>query len=128
MPKKPQRPCRYPGCPHLTGDRSGYCEEHLKQTRREYDRERGSSRQRGYGYRWQKYTKVYLAGHPLCALCAKKKPPVIRAATLVDHIKPHRGDYDLFWDPENHQSACDECHNIKTAREDGGFGNEPASR
>jgi 5-methylcytosine-specific restriction protein A len=44
---------------------------------------------------------------------------------VVDHIKPHRGDMTLFWDPNNHQPACDECHNIKTAREDGAFGNKP---
>jgi 5-methylcytosine-specific restriction protein A len=122
MPRKPARPCRWPGCPALTDDRSGYCEQHLKQTRKQTDSERGNSNERGYTYRWHKYTKAYLAEHPLCAICAKKNPPVVRAASLVDHVKPHKGDYDLFWDPNNHQPLCEECHNIKTAREDGAFG------
>jgi 5-methylcytosine-specific restriction endonuclease McrA len=47
----------------------------------------------------------------------------IRAAKVVDHIKPHKGDHDLFWDEVNWQSLCEPCHNKKTAREDGAFGN-----
>jgi 5-methylcytosine-specific restriction endonuclease McrA len=27
-------------------------------------------------------------------------------ASVVDHIKPHRGDQKLFWDSENWQSLC----------------------
>ena len=39
-------------------------------------------------------------------------------ASVVDHIKPHKGDYDLFWDEANHQALCKRCHDIKTATED----------
>jgi len=123
MPSKPAHPCRQPGCPELTHDKSGYCPRHKKAIHQQYDRERGSAASRGYGRRWQKASKMFLARHPLCALCARKDPPVIRAATLVDHIKPHRGDMALFWDENNWQPSCDECHNIKTATEDGAFGN-----
>ena len=42
---------------------------------------------------------------------------------MVDHIIPHKGDEALFWDEDNLQSLCTPCHNQKTAREDGGFGN-----
>ncbi|MCB4811684.1 HNH endonuclease [Methylovorus menthalis] len=42
-------------------------------------------------------------------------------ATVVDHIKPHRGDMALFWDRNNWQAMAKECHDRKTAREDGGF-------
>lgn len=42
---------------------------------------------------------------------------------MVDHIRPHKSNYDLFWDPNNWQSMCDPCHSKKTATEDGGFGN-----
>jgi len=128
MPIKPQRPCRYPGCPNLTGDKSGYCPEHLtkmkqqlKQTKREHDRQRGSAASRGYDWRWQKASKLYLANHPLCAECQRQGR--VKVAALVDHIEPHRGDYGLFWDYSNWQSLCKECHNIKTASEDGAFGN-----
>ena len=29
---------------------------------------------------------------------------------VVDHIEPHRGDEDLFWDPTNLQSVSKEYH------------------
>jgi len=123
MPAKPARPCRYPGCPHLTNDKSSYCTEHKRETSRRYERERGSAAARGYDRRWQRASKLYLAEHPLCALCAKKDPPAVRAAVLVDHTVPHRGNYASFWDEDNWQPACKECHDIKTASEDGAFGN-----
>jgi len=59
--------------------------------------------------------------NPLCVEC--KKQGKITPATVVDHIVPHKGDQEKFWDPNNHQSLCDTCHNRKTAKEDGGFGN-----
>jgi 5-methylcytosine-specific restriction protein A len=41
---------------------------------------------------------------------------------VVDHKVPHRGDMKLFWDRNNWQSMAKECHDRKTASEDGGFG------
>jgi 5-methylcytosine-specific restriction protein A len=38
------------------------------------------------------------------------------AATVVDHVVPHRGDMALFWDPKNRQSLCDTCHNSHKQR------------
>jgi 5-methylcytosine-specific restriction protein A len=123
MPTKPMRPCRWTGCPHLTLHPSGYCEQHLKQERRRYDDQRGTANQRGYTYRWRQASALFIAGHPLCSYCQEKDPPVITAAVLVDHFVPHRGDMELFWDETNWRSCCDECHRIKTAKEDGAFGN-----
>ncbi len=122
MPNKPARPCKSPRCPQVTQDPSGYCDKHKKQAQRQQDQERGSANARGYNYRWQIRSKRYLAEHPLCAICQKKNPPVVRGAAVVDHIIPHKGNYDLFWDESNWQSACKECHDIKTATEDGAFG------
>ena len=39
------------------------------------------------------------------------------AASVVDHIRPHRGDMVLFWDQTNHQSQCESCHFAKTMME-----------
>lgn len=36
MPRKPKRPCAYPGCPNLTDEQ--YCEQHRKYARQQYDR------------------------------------------------------------------------------------------
>jgi len=44
------------------------------------------------------------------------------AASVVDHIVAHRGDYELMWDSANWQPLCAGCHGLKTAREDGAFG------
>lgn len=75
-----------------------------------------------YGARWRKYRLIFLAEHPLCSDIYKDhgKRPV--AATVVDHIRAHKGDYGLFWHAGNHAPLCTACHNRKTALEDGGFG------
>ncbi|MCP4539869.1 MAG: HNH endonuclease [Chloroflexi bacterium] len=63
----------------------------------------------------------YLVAHPLCAECYRQH--IVQAATVVDHIVPHKGDKELFWDMSNWQGLCAPCHNRKTGKEDGGFGN-----
>ena len=51
---------------------------------------------------------MFLRAHPLCAMC--DKVGIITAATVVDHITPHDGNYDLFWDMDNWQPLCASCH------------------
>lgn len=121
MPSFFLRPCGRPGCKKYAVKGEAYCEEHLKQLQKDKDQFRLSSFQRGYDYRWAKARKAYLIAHPLCVECQKKG--IITPATDVDHIIPHRGDKKLFWDSNNWQSLCHECHSRKTVTEDGGFGN-----
>lgn len=72
--------------------------------------ERGSSTERGYGSRWRKARAAYLTKHPLCVMCEAQGR--VTAATVVDHIVPHRGDSALFWDSANNwQALCAPCHN-----------------
>jgi 5-methylcytosine-specific restriction protein A len=68
-----------------------------------------------YGTTWQKYRKVFLRSNPLCvcADCKGKLTPAI----VVDHIIPHRGDQQLFWDTSNHQALAKRCHDRKTMKE-----------
>ncbi|MDH5612202.1 MAG: HNH endonuclease [Gammaproteobacteria bacterium] len=89
---------------------------------------RESAAKRGYGRAWQKAREGFLRKHPLCE-CDECQAGVKRvmAATVVDHKVPHRGDKVLFWDRNNWQAMAASCHNKKTAREDGGFGNRTAS-
>jgi 5-methylcytosine-specific restriction protein A len=49
---------------------------------------------------------------------------ITKAAECVDHIKPHKGDMDLFWDSNNHQPLCIRHNSIKAATEEGAFGNK----
>lgn len=80
--------------------------------------ERRSANARGYNYRWQKYRAKYLKEHPLCVFCSRLGK--VLGATVVDHIKPHRGDSKLFWDKKNHQALCKPCHDrIKQGIETG---------
>ena len=112
-------PCRYPGCPAVLST-PGYCDKHLRVTRRQQDERRGSPASRGYDSRWRKARALFLSQHPLCAACEGKGR--ITPAQVVDHVIPHRGDKQLFWDRDNWQALCKPCHDAKTAREDGGFG------
>jgi 5-methylcytosine-specific restriction protein A len=97
---------------------------HRTHTRREssqaYDLQRGSAASRGYDAKWRKARDVYLRNNPLCVECLSGGRAV--SAVVVDHIKPHRGNLEMFWDEGNWQSLCVLHHNSKTAREDGGFG------
>lgn len=104
MPMKPKRPCRHPGCPALSD--GVYCEAH----RGLYARENASSR--GYDGRWKSARRAYLRRNALCAEC--RRAGKLTPATVVDHIMPHRGDMQLFWDKKNWQPLCKDCHDRKT--------------
>lgn len=41
-------------------------------------------------------------------------------ATQVDHVTPHKGNPELFWDEANWQSLCHRCHSRKTRAEQRG--------
>lgn len=116
MPTKPMRPCSYPGCRELTDQ--GRCAKHPQV--RHYDDRRLSAAKRGYDGQWRKARAGFLKKHPLCVDCEKEGQ--LNAATEVDHIIPHKGDKELFWDRNNWQGLCKMHHSRKTAREDGGFG------
>jgi len=74
---------------------------------------RQSAAQRGYGYRWQQARLHHLNEYPLCVMCTKEKR--VTAATVVDHIKPHKGNDSLFWDRDNWQSLCKPHHDREKA-------------
>jgi len=94
-----------------------YCDKHKP---KQIDIYRPSAHKRGYTSAWRRYRQAFLFKSPLCVECDKRGQ--ITAATVVDHIAPHKGNMNIFWDKKNHQSLCKRCHDIKTARKDGGFG------
>ena len=114
MPSRPKVPCQHPGCPELVEPGSRYCEKH--KALHPDPMARPSSTSRGYGSKWQKVSRQYLQAHPLCVRCLEKGK--YTKATVVDHIKPHRGDPGLFWNPDNWQPLCKACHDKKTWTED----------
>ena len=111
MPRKSKCPCRHPGCPELVEAPQLYCGEH-----KPLHPDRPSASKRGYGSKWQRVSKAYLRRHPLCVRC--KAQGRFTAATVVDHIIPHRGDPHLMWNESNWQALCKSCHDRKTWTED----------
>ena len=69
---------------------------------------RESAAKRGYGRKWQKARDGFLKKNPVCVICSKRG--MVVAASVVDHITPHRGDMSVFWDSKNWQALCAECH------------------
>jgi len=67
---------------------------------------------------WQKLRLRHLCKYPLCVDCMKEGRSVL--ATIVDHIKDHVGNLDLFFDESNLQSLCAKHHSQKTYREHNG--------
>ena len=113
MPIKAPRLCKYSGCTDIVY--STYCNRHAEIKHAEQlqkERERESAFKRGYNSKWRKERLSYLQLHPLCVHC--KDNNVIKAATEVDHIIPHRGDTKLFWRRSNWQALCKSCHSKKT--------------
>jgi 5-methylcytosine-specific restriction endonuclease McrA len=64
-----------------------------------------------YGYKWVQAKNGYLAKYPDCKFCS-------RPATVVDHIKPHKGDLKVFWNKANWQALCKLCHDQVKQRDE----------
>lgn len=114
MPRKPKKPCAYPGCPELV--QSGRCENHSKEYKKqkwkEADKNRPPSSQRGYDSRWRKVRRMKLARQPLCEECQKHAR--VKQAEEVHHTVPlAQGGSNRF---ENLESLCRTCHNQKEVR------------
>ena len=66
--------------------------------------------------RWRCIRARQLTEHPYCRYC--QDAGRVSIATVADHIVPHRGDAQLFWDTSNLQSLCAPCHSAtKQAQE-----------
>lgn len=115
MPMRPAQACAAPGCPAIVRG-ARYCEQHKSQsTSSEYDRQRGTASQRGYGANWRRLRSMFLRRHPLCADPFKEHKTSPVPATDVDHIVPRsRGGSDAF---SNLQALCHSCHSRKTGIE-----------
>lgn len=83
-------------------------------TRAKPPEHRPNARERGYTWRWEQARATFLAEHPLCAEHDRQGQP-LTPATVVDHVRPHKGNERRFWDSENNwEATCATCHNRKT--------------
>ena len=69
--------------------------------------------------RWRHLRAQVLNEEPLCRLCARMGRDT--AADTVDHIEPHKGIYEKFYDRKNLQALCSHCHGIKRRQDRGGL-------
>ena len=90
--------------------------------RHKQDRRLNKCKRSHHGYRSWYSTKRWIAAahrfrteNPLCVQCLDES--IVKPAEAVDHIVPHAGDLELFWDPANWQSLCWSHHSKKTTRE-----------
>lgn len=114
MAIKPLRPCKKPGCGKLT--KESYCEAHRSLVKKAPRRESAEWHNWYNLPIWKDSLRpAQLIGDPFCAVCRKAGQRT--RATVVDHVIPFRGDWDLFVDPKNHQSLCKRHHDQKTAKE-----------
>ncbi len=123
MPYKANRLCNHPGCSNIVTD-ALKCAEHSKPI--DTVRVRSAWDNWYSNKQWRAIRMSVLASEPFCCMCRQQGK--LTASTVVDHIIPHRGDKQMFLDRANLQALCKACHDSKTAREDGGFGNAVASR
>lgn len=107
MATKPLKQCRTPGCRNLVA--SGYCAACRQRTPEQRAAWRKQSMRWYKSKRWEEVKRAF--GHKPCELCGAM------GAGVVDHVTPHQGDAELFWEPRNWRRLCIRCHNAKSAKE-----------
>lgn len=75
---------------------------------------------------WRKASAAWLQQYPFCVLClvqgklnegATEMAIDTQRNLVVDHIEPHRGDSELFWDQDNWETLCRmPCHDLVKSR------------
>lgn len=67
---------------------------------------------------WQKLRSRRLAENPLCQAHLLRGETVV--ADTVNHVRPHRGDADLFFNYGNTESLCKRCHDSDVQKNERG--------
>jgi len=88
--------------------------KHFKNTVRKWN---GFSPCRQYhnlydGVTWERLRLSFLSENPLCVMCLEEG--ISKMAKVVDHIKPHKGNKEEFFDLNNLQALCKRHHDKKT--------------
>lgn len=105
VPRKPKRPCSFPGCPNLTEGR--FCEEHQRQENQRYEKyDRDPAVRRRYGRAWKRIRDRYVSKHPFCEECYQNG--LLRPVEEVHHKLPlsEGGTHE----ESNLISLCQSCH------------------
>lgn len=122
MPMRPKKMCVEANCNRYAEPGNCRCADHARAYASRYRQsETRIERTALYSTKeWARVRRAVLDVQPLCVECLANGR--YEKAVVVDHIQPHKGDRQLFFDVSNLQSLCKSCHDRKTATEDGGFG------
>ncbi len=107
MPKKPKRGCAFGWCPRLAVEGEKYCEKHLKQETRKYERfGRDKNTKKMYKGNWPKIRARFVKENPYCTECLKAG--LLTPTEHVHHIKPlsEGGTHEK----SNLMALCKSCH------------------
>lgn len=58
---------------------------------------------------WKDLRFNQLQKYPFCQVHLREHKQYV-PADVVNHKRPHKGDWDLFNDPKNLESVCKQCH------------------
>lgn len=102
--------CNYSGCQNFALDGHIYCKEHYKEPK---PFEKAKRNNEGFynTLQWRLLRKEHLKNNPNCVCCGTDEN------LTVDHITDPLGNAFLFFDENNLQTLCKDCHRIKTAKE-----------
>ena len=117
--------CNHPGCMNTVNNKGDYCPEHSNSNNRQDDRRvnnYGSSK-KTYAHdnykhlynssAWRKLRQlVWQRDSYTCQLCGATDTQLV-----ADHVQPHRGNTDLFYEMDNLVTLCKACHDYKTRQE-----------
>jgi len=106
MPTKPNRPCRYQGCPNLATSGEQYCPQHKAKTEQFYNKYQRPNDKHAYGRAWKRIRDRKIKENPLCEECLKVG--IIKAAEEVHHILPLADGGTS--ERSNLISLCRSCH------------------
>lgn len=105
MPRRPKKPCAYPGCPNLTEGR--FCPEHQQQVNHNYEKYgRDRELKSKYGRAWKRIRDKYALEHPVCEICFARG--IMVETEEIHHKIPLRegGTHDR----SNLIALCKSCH------------------
>lgn len=116
--------CSFAGCEEVSLPDSPHCSEHAADAATKLAARRAAAQKSDQAQlgrklyslpRWKREAHAFLTRNPLCVDCLDLGAVV--PATDVDHMLPHRGNRQRFFDRSNWQALCHPCHSRKTAHE-----------
>jgi probable phage phi-105 holin-like protein len=105
-----ERICNFPCCQKFALEGHLFCKEHYK----EPEAFKNAIRNNAGLYNtvhWRRFREKHLKNNPYCINCGTTEN------LTVDHIIDPLGNLILFFNKDNLQTLCKECHRVKTAKE-----------